>query len=259
MMLDAIPTREAPLDGHGVDLARAPALEKKPVVIVLHMPGANPGHVGRWFRENGYALDIRRPFAGDPLPGTLAEHTGAVILGGAQSANDNLDFIKREVDWIGVALKEEKPYLGICLGAQMLARHLGARVDCCNHGRVEIGYHAVQQVDQGRVLGRLPERVYQWHREGFDLPQGAELLATGSGAFSNQAYLYGPAALGVQFHPEIMHTQINSWSGSNPVRLLMRGAHARQDQLAAHLMHAPRVHAWLDQMLRRWVAGRLGA
>ncbi len=258
MMLDAIPTREAPLDGHGIDLARATAPEKKPVVIVLHMPGASPGHVGRWFRENGYPLDIRRPFVGDPLPETLAQHTGAVIFGGSQSANDNLDFIKQEVDWIGVALKEQKPYLGICLGAQMLARHLGARVDCCNHGRVEIGYHRVQQLDQGRVLGQLPERVYQWHREGFELPHGADRLATSDGAFENQAYVYGPAALGVQFHPEIMHTQINSWSGSNPVRLLMRGAHSRQEQLAAHLMHAPRVHTWLDQMLRRWVEGRLG-
>ncbi len=139
----------------------------------------------------------------------------------------------------------------------MLARHLGSRVEMCGHGRVEIGYHSVQQIDQGRVLGTLPERVYQWHREGFEIPRGADLLATSDGAFENQAFIYGPAALGVQFHPEIMHTQINCWSGSNPVRLLMRGAHARHEQLAAHLVHAPRVHTWLDQMLRRWVEGRL--
>ncbi len=259
MMLDAEPTREAPLDGNGIDRAITRQAMKKPVVIVLHMPGAKPGHVGRWFVENGYPLDIRRPFLGDALPDTLAHHTGAVIFGGAQSANDKLDFIKREIDWLGVVLKEQKPYLGICLGAQMLAHHLGARVDCCNHGRVEIGYHPVRQIDQGRVLGTLPERLYQWHREGFELPSGADLLATSDGAFANQAFLYGPAALGVQFHPEIMHTQINSWSGSNPVRLLMRGAHHRQDQLAAHLVHAPRVHSWLDQMLRRWVEGRLAA
>lgn len=259
MMLDAEPTREAPLDGHGLDVPIVRAPEKKPVVLVLHMPGANPGHVGRWFRENGYPLDIRRPFAGDPLPETLAHHTGAVYFGGAQSANDNIDFIKQEIDWIGVALKEEKPYLGICLGAQMLALHLGARVDCCNHGRVEIGYHPVQQIDQGRVLGALPEHVYQWHREGFHLPNGANLLATSQGAFENQAFAYGPAALGIQFHPEIMHTQINSWSGSNPVRLLMRGAHSRQEQLSAHLVHGPRVYSWLDRMLRRWVEGRVSA
>ena len=257
MMLDAEPTREAPLDGRGLDHSLSASLAKKPVLIVLHMEGAKSGHVGRWFIETGYPLDIRRPFLGDPLPETLAHHTGAVIFGGSQSANDDVDYVKREVDWVGVALKEQKPYLGICLGAQMLARHLGSRVEMCGHGRVEIGYHPVQQIDQGRVLGQLPGHVYQWHREGFELPRGADLLATSDGAFENQAFLYGPAALGVQFHPEIMHTQINCWSGSNPVRLLMRGAHARHEQLAAHLVHAPHVHSWLDQMLRRWVEGRL--
>jgi GMP synthase (glutamine-hydrolysing) len=259
MMLDAEPTREAQLEARAIGASSVPAPAKKPVVIVLHMAHANPGHVGRWFRENGYPLDIRRPFEGDPLPTTLKNHTGAVILGGSQSANDNLDYIKQELDWIGVALEEQKPYLGICLGAQMLARHLGAGVDYCNHGCVEIGYHPVQQIDQGRVLGELPGHVYQWHREGFHLPSGATLLATSEGAFENQAFIYGPAALGVQFHPEIMHTQVNRWTGSNPVRLLMRGAHSREKQIASHLMHAPRVHTWLDQMLRRWVDGRLAA
>ena len=258
MMLHSRPTHEAPLDGRGSFSAAPATIEKKPVVIVLHMEGASSGHVGRWLRENGYPLDVRRPFLGEALPETLAGHAGVVVFGGSQSANDNTDFIKREVDWVGVALKEEKPYLGVCLGGQMLARHLGAAVDMCRHGNVEIGYHPVQQLDQGRVLGALPERVYQWHREGFGLPHGAERLATSDGAFPNQAFIYGPAAVGIQFHPEIMHRQINAWTGSNPVRLLMRGARSRHDHLADHLVHAPRVHTWLDQFMSRWVTGRLG-
>ena len=82
MMLDAEPTREAPLDGRGPTPVLAASLTKKPVLIVLHMEGAKSGHVGRWFVENGFPLDIRRPFLGDPLPETLAHHTGAVIFGG---------------------------------------------------------------------------------------------------------------------------------------------------------------------------------
>ncbi len=256
-MLDSSPTHEAPLDGRGSFAVASARPEKKPVVIVLHMEGARAGHVGRWFIENGYPLDIRRPYLGESLPETLAGHSGAVVFGGAQSANDNTDYIRREVDWVGVALKEEKPYLGICLGGQMLARHLGAKVDMCRNGCVEIGYHPVQQLDQGRVLGALPERVYQWHREGFEVPHGADLLASAGGAFPNQAFIYGPAAVGIQFHPEIMHCQINSWTGSNPVRLLMRGSRSRHEHLSDHLVHAPRVHAWLDQFLNRWVSGEL--
>ena len=226
-----------------------------PVLLVLHQQHSNPGHVGQWFRRNGYALDIRRHFDGDPLPATLAAHSGAVIFGGPQSANDGIDYIRREVDWIRVPLRESKPFLGICLGAQMLAHHLGARVDHCPHGCVEVGYHRIRPTDAGARLG-LPGTVYQWHREGFDLPHGATLLAASDGAYPNQAFQYG-AGFGVQFHPEIMFIQVNRWSGSSPMRLLLRGARPRQEHLERHLMEAPRVNQWLDAFLGRWVKGEL--
>src|SRR5262245_66225439 len=104
----------------------APAA-KKPVCVVLHQEHSNPGHVGQWFHRNGHALDIRKPRYGDPLPETLANHCGAVIFGGPMSANDKDEFIQLETEWIGVALKEEKPFLGICLGAQMLPNHPGRK------------------------------------------------------------------------------------------------------------------------------------
>ena len=63
---------------------------------------------------------MRRPRFGDALPATMHEHAGAVIFGGPMSANDADDFIRREIDWIAVPLRDEKPFLGICLGAQML-------------------------------------------------------------------------------------------------------------------------------------------
>lgn len=227
---------------------------KKPVLVVLHQQTSNPGHVGQWFLRNGYALDIRRHFDGVPLPPTLDRHCGAVIFGGPQSANDSFDYIRREIDWIGVALKENKPFFGICLGAQMLARHMGARVDHCRHGTVEIGYHDIRPTQAGEPLA-LPKRVYQWHREGFDLPRDAVLLATSNGRYVNQAFKYG-SGFGVQFHPEITYTQINRWS-DNSVRLLMRGATPRTDHIDGHLVESGRVHRWLDGFLSRWVAGDL--
>ena len=252
-MLDLATDGERCLDG-GAGLA--PQL-RKPVLVVVHQVHSNPGHVGQWFRNNGHTLDIRRHFDGDPLPKTLAGHCGAVIFGGPQSANDSLDFIRREIDWIGVALRESKPFLGICLGGQMLAHQLGARIDHCRAGSVEIGYHPVRSTQAGTaVLGALPAKVFQWHREGFELPKDATLLATSDGAYPNQAFSYGPAAVGVQFHPEITLAQVNRWSGGNPMRLLMRGAQSRPEQMQTHLMQGPVVHQWLDQFLQRWVAGR---
>lgn len=251
------------LDGRGAVEAAYPVGDasppksraaNKPVLIVLHQAHSNPGHVGQWFQRNGHALDIRRHFDGQPLPTTLRDHCGAVIFGGPQSANDKLDFIRREVDWIGVALKEKAPFLGICLGAQMLAHHLGARVDHCPHGHVEIGYHRIRATETGKRSGGFPEHVFQWHREGFDLPTGADLLAIGDGNYPNQAFRIGETAFGVQFHPEITYAQVNRWSGGNPMRLLLRGAQPRHHQIDNHLMKAAHVHRWLDRFLTQWVA-----
>src|SRR5690606_27152641 len=98
------------------------------VLIVLHQEASTPGRVGQMLTAMGFRLDIRRPRFGDPLPATLADHAGAVVFGGPMSANDTDAFIRREIDWMEVPLREGKPFLGICLGAQMLVRHLGGRV-----------------------------------------------------------------------------------------------------------------------------------
>ena len=81
-----------------------------------------------------------------------SNHAGAVVFGGPNSANDEEDFIRREIDWLKVPLREEKPYLGICLGAQILARHLGSAVYCHRDGQVEIGYYPLRPTRAGREV-----------------------------------------------------------------------------------------------------------
>ena len=233
------------------------AQAKKPVLVVLHQSHSSPGHVGQWFQRNGHALDVRRHCFDDPLPQTLEHHCGAVIFGGPQSANDCDPFIRREIEWVGVALKEHKPFLGICLGAQMLAQYLGARVDYCRNGNVEIGYHPIGWTSEAQTLSELPDFVYQWHREGFEIPSGGRLLAQSNGPFPNQVMSYGRTAVGIQFHPEITYAQVNRWSGSNPMRLYMKGAKPRHEHLAGHLTHSPRVQCWLDRFLTRWTRAEL--
>src|SRR6201985_3314993 len=89
--------------------APEPAVSLLPVLIILHQETSTPGRVGNALRALGYRLDIRRPRFGDPLPETLDHHAGAVMFGGPMSANDGDDYIRREIDWIGVALREERP------------------------------------------------------------------------------------------------------------------------------------------------------
>src|SRR6266550_4274189 len=148
-----------------------------PVLIILHQEHSTPGRVGQALKHRGYALDIRRP-----------------------------------IDWLAVPLAEQKPFLGICLGAQLLVRQLGGRVYFHPEGKVEVGYYPIRPTDLGRtVCGYWPDHVYQWHREGFDLPSGAALVAEGE-LFPVQAFRHGACAYAIQFHPEVTHAMMCRWT-----------------------------------------------
>jgi GMP synthase (glutamine-hydrolysing) len=222
------------------------------ILIVLHSEASTPGRIGTMLRARGYDLDLRRPILGDPLPETMVDHEGAVIFGGPMSANDPDDWIAREIDWIGVPLKEQKPFLGVCLGAQMLARQLGGSVGPHHEGKVEIGYYPLRPTKAGAPHGPWPETVYHWHRESFTLPAGGTLLATGD-TFENQAFSYGPAAFGLQFHPEVTRLTMHRWTVLGAHRFSMPGAQTRQQHLDANLLHDDAVRAWLDQFLDTWL------
>lgn len=235
-----------------------------PVLIVLHQEHSSPGRVGRLLVERGHRLDIRRPCLGEPLPATLAGHAGAVVFGGPQSANDCHDYVRSEIDWIGVPLAEGKPYLGICLGAQMLARHLGAKVAPHPEGLVEIGYYPIRATSAGTALlgaasgegvGELwPDHVYHWHNEGFELAAGTELLAEGR-TFPNQAFRFGPSAYGIQFHPEVTHHMMCRWTVRGSERLDQPGARPRRAHFLDRLQHDARIRLWLDAFIGHWLAG----
>ncbi len=224
--------------------------ERKPVLLILHQEKSNPGRIAQWLVANGFPLDIRKPRFGCPLPETLEHHAGAVIFGGPMSANDTDDFIKQETDWIRVPLRENKPFLGVCLGAQMLARHLGGEVTPCPDESIEVGYYPLSLTDAGRNLCEWPEHVYQWHTEGFSIPDGATRLA-GTERFPNQAMTYGPAAAGVQFHPEITYALVNRWTSHRPDRLATKGARPRHEHFESHFRHAGKVANWIDSFMRQ--------
>jgi GMP synthase (glutamine-hydrolysing) len=234
----------------------AERFEKRRVAIILHQEDSTPGRLGRHLRARGFELDIRRPRYGDPLPATLRDHAGAIIFGGPMSANDEDAWICREIEWIKVPLKEGKPLLGICLGAQMLARHLGHRVYAHPEGRVEVGYYPVEPTDQGQELceSPFPEKVYQWHGEGFDLPCGATLLARGED-FEAQAFRYGPCAYGLQFHPEVTYAMMCRWTARGTERLAMPGAQPRQQHIEGWFRHDAAIESWSDAFLDRWLIG----
>lgn len=223
------------------------------VLIILHQEHSTPGRVGQALVARGYSLDIRRPRFGDALPATMDDHAAAAIFGGPMSANDTDAYLRRETDWIGVPLKAEKPFLGICLGAQLMVRHLGGRVSTHPQGRVEIGYYPIHPTAAGRRMMAWPAKVYQWHREGFDLPRAAELLAEGV-AFENQAFRYGRAAYGIQFHPELTLAMLHRWTVRGAPRMQMPGAQDRRAHFDGRALYDSGIKAWLDRFIDLWLA-----
>ena len=225
----------------------------RPVLIVLHQEQSTPGRVGQHFQARGIAMDVRRPRFGDLLPATLAMHSGAVIFGGPMSANDPDDFIRDEIEWIKVPLAEGKPFLGICLGAQMLARQLGATVAFHPEGKAEVGYYPIRVTPAAlQLMETWPSVVYQWHREGFALPTGAELLAEGD-IFKVQAFRYGSAAYGIQFHAEVTHHMMCRWTTRGHERLALPGAKPRNEYFVDRPVYDLAIRTWLGDFLDRWI------
>jgi GMP synthase (glutamine-hydrolysing) len=232
-----------------------PAASRRPVLIVLHQEHSTPGRVGQRLADRGYRLDIRRPRFGEPLPETLAGHAGAVIFGGPMSINDNDEFLKRETEWIGVALAEGAPFLGLCLGAQMLARHLGATVGPHADGHIELGWFGLTATEAGRKLTEWPDKVHQFHREGFALPVGATLLAEGSAdTFPNQAFVYGQSAFAIQFHIELTTAMVNRWTGRIGERAKAPGGQAAALHFEGRALHDWKTAAFLDAFLDIWLS-----
>ncbi|WP_310618775.1 glutamine amidotransferase [Flexibacterium corallicola] len=223
------------------------------VLIILHQEGSTPGRVGHELVKRGFQLDMRRPRFGSPLPETMEDHAGAIIFGGPQSANDTDPYILRETEWIKVPLAENKPYLGICLGAQMLARHLGGTVQPNGKGRVEIGYYPIEPTQAGKNFMQWPSKVYQWHQEGFSLPSSAELLASGPGDFPNQAFRFGEKGFGIQFHPELTQAMMHRWTTKASERMKDPGAQSRHDHFSGREIFEPRVQQWLRDFLDLWI------
>ena len=198
------------------------------VLVVQHEPDTGPGWFGGWLTDAGVTLHTVHPYAGHGLP-PLDSYAGLLVLGGAMAPADDdvCPWLPATRALMADAVARELPTFGICLGAELLALACGGEVRRGTAGP-ELGVLGVDvqpAATEDPLFGVLPARarVLQWHWEEIAaLPAGAVQLAS-SPAYPHQAFRLGPAAWGVQGHPEVTADIAAAWAREDSPLLVAAG------------------------------------
>ena len=184
-------------------------------LVIQHLDIEPPALIADVLRASGHKIHTLHLSDGDLLPADVREYSGAIIMGGPQSANDtHLPHIQDELIWLQEKLTAGLPMLGICLGAQMMAKAAGASI--LTSAVRELGWYPVFPTSDSAddpLFSNIPEqgiRVFQWHGETFSLPPQARLLASHP-AVAQQAIRLGHAQYALQFHAEVDAGIIETW------------------------------------------------
>lgn len=189
------------------------------VHIIQNDPEVPAGLVGEELRRRGVERTVVRLYDGERLPEPTAV-SAVIVLGGAMGANDEAryPFLADLKAFVARLVRQEVPYLGICLGGQLLSAATGGVVTSGSNG--EKGTYSIVLTDEGgedRLLRGLGEAFvsFQWHDDSFSIPPGGTRLAF-TGSCRNQAFRVGKCAWGVQFHPEVTDGIVREWSSWTP-------------------------------------------
>jgi GMP synthase-like glutamine amidotransferase len=200
-----------------------------------HVPFEGTAHIGTWAKEKGHSLSCTRLYAGEALP-DLDAFDWLLAMGGPMNIYEHTAYpwLEAEKTFIAQAVKAGKLFLGVCLGAQLLADALGGEVMA--NDEKEIGWLPIQITEAGRACGLFQDwpdapMVFHWHGDTFQLPPGCTSLVK-SEACANQAFLYKGRALGLQFHTEYTSDSIEDMLHHCGEELAQSGAYI---QTAAHI------------------------
>jgi GMP synthase (glutamine-hydrolysing) len=185
------------------------------IVVIKHVEKEGPGLVEAFFRADGWDLKTVELARGERLPESFEDTAAVIMLGGPMNVYEEraYPFLKNEDSFIRRVLIEEIPFLGICLGGQLLSKACGGQIG--KSPVREVGWYTVELTQDGQkdlLFRGLPKsfKVFQWHEDTFEVPAGGLLLTQGKGC-RNQAFKIGTNAYGLQFHIEVTEEMIESW------------------------------------------------
>ncbi|RMH79708.1 MAG: GMP synthase [Acidobacteria bacterium] len=193
-------------------------------LAIRHVRIEHLGALEPVLKEMGFEVDYLDTAEGQTLKEPLENYKLLVVLGGYMGAYEEKEypFLSYEFRLMEHALKGDIPLIGICLGSQMLAKVLGAKVYRGERGK-EIGWMEVFKTGEHPYFQDFPERlkVFQWHGDTFDLPSGA-VRAYSSEKYENQAFVHGKA-VGLQFHIEVDRKMVREWAEAYMDELIQEG------------------------------------
>jgi GMP synthase (glutamine-hydrolysing) len=185
------------------------------ILVLQHHPGETLGVISEALQSAALAWQYVRSYAGQPVPANLKGAEGLIVMGGPQGVyeQDKYPYLRDEIALVRSAVSEGKPVLGICLGSQVIAAALGARV--APAAAREMGWYPVRlaaAARDDRLFSGVPEvfTACHWHGDIFDLPAGATALAS-SEMSACQAFRYGDNVYAILFHVEITEPILDGW------------------------------------------------
>lgn len=198
------------------------------IYALYHNRSETMGLLGDTLKKLGLHFGELHLYKGDGLPRDTHHLTGLIVMGGPMNVDDinEYPFLFEEVRLIEKLLAVQKPVLGICLGAQLIAKALGSKVYPNKHK--EVGWHPIERTQLSftdPIFSRLPQslEVLHWHGDTFDLPKDAIHLAK-SDRCENQAFRYGDNTFGLQFHLEVTPSMVTTWVRSSDGKKDIRNA-----------------------------------
>jgi len=228
------------------------------IYVLQHHPVENLGNIADALEGAALAWQYVRVDEGHPVPASMKGAGGLIVMGGPASVyqTDRYPWLRDEMRFIEDAMKMNLPVLGVCLGAQILAAALGAKVDRNPKGK-EIGWYPIRLRDSAkddRLMRGLPESItpFHWHGDIFDLPPGATSLAS-SDKTPCQAFRYGDKAYGFQFHLEVTQAGVAAMSNAFAKELVRENIPAdRMITQAGEFL--PALEKISDTVFARWAS-----